>query len=105
MTPRRKSLSIMCYTCDISKNLVFDSLSRENVYKMIFESNKGVFFCLFKMNVMIVSQDLNNSNKVSSCAYLFLLIYMNFNILLRLKNLNLLSNLHIYPNHKGKHMC
>lgn len=63
---------------------------------------------ILKMNVMTILQDFSNNNEANSFGYLLessnlwhdKLEYVNFNSLGKLKNLNLLWNFHINPNHK-----
>ena len=113
------TLNDVLHVPDILKNLVSNSLLSKNGFKLVFESNNFILTKnevyvgkgyltngLFKINVMTILWDFND-NKVSSFAYLLesfnlwhdILGHVNFNSLRKLRNLNLLPNFHIDPNH------
>ena len=120
MTFRKElTLNDVLHVPEIRKNLVSGSLLSKKGFRLVFESNKfvptksGIYVGkgymsngLFKMNVMTIVSNFNNKN--TSSAYMLessniwhgRLGNVNFDILCKLMNLELLPKFNIYGNHK-----
>ena len=120
MTSRKElTLNDVLHVLGIRKNLVSGSLLSKKGFTLVFEFNKFVFTKsgiyvgkgymsngLFKMNVMATVSDFNNKN--TSSAYMLessnvshgRLGHVNFDILRKLMNLELLPEFNIDANHK-----